>query len=143
LIVIDLADVDESRAPLVFIPPPENLQAPTNLALLSPNASALSYLCAAQTPRKKWVVLRGERGSIIALPHDSDHSAIWTYPADIHNKPRTSIMIDLCAFQHGDTTPAAQNCMLKWNFDRLTDLQKMFAYPTFFEEPISGLAKVS
>jgi hypothetical protein len=95
-----------------------------------------------QSPRQKWVVLRGERGSIVALPHSNGRGAIWTYPADINNKPRTSIMIDIRACQHQDPVAEAQNCMRKWNFERLTDLQKMFAYPAFWDEPIPGLAKV-
>ena len=138
LILIDLADVDETRGPLVFIPAPDNLQVRTNLSQPS-----LPCRSSVQSPRQKWVVLRAERGSIIAVPQSGGHSAIWTYPADIHNRPRTSIMIDIRAFQREDTATKAQNRMLKWNFDRLTDLQKMFAYPAFLDEPLPGLAKVS
>jgi hypothetical protein len=141
-IVIDLVDVDETRGPLVYIPTPENLHLRPNLAQpLSKGVVRCNV--SAESPRQTWVILRGERGSIMALPHSGGHGAIWTYPADVNNKPRTSLMIDIRACHHEDPAAEPQNSMLKWNFERLTDLQKMFAYPTFWDEPIPGLAKVS
>lgn len=132
-VIIDLAEVDETRGPLVYIPDVQYVRSPVD------DEQSQSK----ETPRAKWAVLRAERGSIIAIPHRSAQSSLWTYPAGAKNNPRTSIVINMSGFRRGEIPAIAQNRMLKWNFDRMTALQQMFAYAGFIQEPVPALAKVS
>jgi hypothetical protein len=132
-VIIDLAEIDETRGPLVYIPDVHYVHSQTNDE--QPGSK--------ETPRKKWAVLSAERGSIIAIPHRSAQSSLWTYPANVKNNPRTSIVINMSGYKRGDARVISQNRMLKWNFDRMTALQQMFAYAGFIQEPVPALAKVS
>jgi hypothetical protein len=144
LFIVDLVDIEESHGPLVYIPeahqihtrpsvPPEEVQ---------DGHVGGEHGNSRKTERGKWVVLRGKRGSITAIAHRSSHASLWTYPADTSNNPRTSIIIIISGYKPGEIALQPQNRMLRWNFDRMTELQQMFAYPRFIDEPIPEFAKV-
>lgn len=144
-IMIDLLDIDDSRGPFVYVPGVYNCM---TLDRRSLGASGVSECAPAYVPnqekissRSKWMVLRAERGSIVAVPGSGSSGSIWTYPADVNNKPRTTIMIQTCGYRSGDRLGRIRNRILKWNFDRMTSLQQLFAFPEFVDGPIPGLVK--
>lgn len=144
LVIVDLVDIEAAHGPLVYIPEAHQIytrpSAPAERA--QDNDAGREQRASRETERGKWVVLRGKRGSITAIPHRGTHASVWTYPADTSNKPRTSIVIRISGYKRGEVALAPQNRMLKWNFDRMTELQRMFAYPGFIDEPIPEFAKV-
>lgn len=134
-VIVDLMDIDESRGPLVYIPDQHYVHKTKSDGAHATDADA--------TPRDKWVTLRGERGSISAIPRRSVQSSLWTYSADVKSNPRTSIVINVAGYKSGEPPLSGQNPMLRWNFDRMTALQQMFAYPAFVHEAAPTFAKVS
>jgi phytanoyl-CoA dioxygenase PhyH len=144
-IMIDLVDIDDARGPFVYVPGAQNCLTLDKRPAPAPSLPfrEQGYVSDQEsTPsRSKWVVLRGERGTVVGIPGSGTRGSIWTYPADVNNKPRTSIMIHISGYNPGDRPVMGQNRILKWNFDRMTGLQQMFAYPGIVDEPAPGLAK--
>jgi len=143
--LINLVDNDDACGPFVFVPGIYNC-----LTLDSPRRTETDFSFAGQPspptheplpPRSKWVMLRGQRGSVVALPGSGKRGSIWSYPTDVTNRPRTSIMIHISGYDVGDKPVIKQNRMLKWNFDRMTGLQQMFAHPALVHQTLPRLAK--
>lgn len=143
--LINLVDNDDTCGPFVFVPgiyncltgdSRERTETDSHFAGQTPppNDEPLS-------PRSKWMMLRGERGSVVALPGSGKRGSVWSYPADVTNRPRTSIMIHISGYRVGAKPVLGQNRMLKWNFDRMTGLQQMFAHPALVDQPLPRLAK--
>lgn len=151
-IFVNLADMDDTEGPIVFIPgthaSASSRVGPDDPATMhSYNAGPGGQRPHAQKPkrsgaRKNWVVVRGDRGSIVAVhARGLPAGSIWAYPGDVTNRPRTSIRITVRSHHDKAAMETAQNRMLKWNFDRMTDFQKMFAHPRFVDERIPSLVK--
>jgi hypothetical protein len=131
-IFIDLVDTDATRGPLLFIPECGREAPPHSDSTVRSVASAGAPNSDPAPSRNKWTLLRPERGSVVAIFGKAEHrGSLWTYPADVDNKPRTSIRISVSGYLPGDLPEQNQNRMLKWNFERMTGLQQMLAYPSF------------
>ena len=146
-LIVDLVNRDDTRGMFVFVPGMRNCLtldngSPAKWNASAPTKAANSTLDAEESvSRNKWVVLRGERGSIVALPGGGKTGSIWSYPGDVHNNPRTSLVIQIAGYNVGEKPETGQNRILRWNFDRMTGLQQMFVHPAFIHEPSHGLAK--
>jgi hypothetical protein len=145
-IIIDLLDMDGTHGLLVYLPSKHNCltferNAPRESDISGSDRKRVPYM-KTNSARSKWVVLRGDRGTIVAVSGGGDRGSVWTYPGDVNNKPRTSLRIQISGYKAGDLPAAPQNRILKWNFDRMTELQQMFAYPGLVDDPTPGFARV-
>ncbi len=140
-IVINLVDVDQNRGPLVYVPgsnlhrsSPRLLSAfglPANQRLLEDEEVEHLY------PRTTWETLYGGRGSIALIHKRGIHKGpTWVFPGDPNNKSRTTIRIDINGYGPGTLRHLNGNSMRKWNFDRMSALQRLFAHPSLLAEEI-------
>jgi hypothetical protein len=150
-IFIYLVDIDDNRGPLVYIPGSNHydvrscrprlsrdLGLPGNDGRLSDEEVERVY------PRESWAILRTPRGSIAAIHGNGIHKGpAWTYPGDPHNQPRTAIKLDLHGYKAGSIRDGKENCIRKQDFDRLSELQRLFAHPTLVEDLAPALAHAS
>jgi hypothetical protein len=139
-ILVDLAAVDHTRGPLVYVPG-SNLYGSCRPRLLS--AFGLPADPRQLTdkeveriyPRDTWATLSGERGSITVIhKRGLNKGPAWTVPGDVNNKPRTAIRIDITGHRPGVRYDWRGNLMRKWNFERMSKFQQVFARPAFVEE---------
>ncbi len=150
-IFIDLVDIDDTRGPLVYIPGSNhsvihsrrprlwrNLVLSASDGRLSEQEVERLYL------RRTWVTLLAERGSIVAIHRNGIHKSVaWRHPprAGAANKPRTAIRLDVRGYKCGLTRQPSENRMRKYNFDRMSELQRLFARPAFVDDPEPALSR--
>jgi hypothetical protein len=139
-ILIDLADVDDSRGPLVYVPGshrygscrPRLLSAfglPVEPRRLEDKEVETIY------PRKTWAKLSGERGSITAIHNRGlTKGPVWPNPGGTSNKARTVIRIYITGRSQSSRYDWDGNLIRKWNFDRMSLFQQAFTHAVFFEE---------
>ncbi len=141
-IFIYLVDVDDTRGPLVYVPGSNrydvrscrprlsrDLGLPGNSGRFSDDEVERIY------PRAEWATLRTCRGSIAMIHGNGIHKGpCWTKPGDPANKPRTAIKLDLHGYKSGVVRDGKENRMRRSDFDRLTDLQRLFAHATVVDE---------
>jgi len=150
-IFIYLVDIDDRRGPLVYVPGSNHhdvrscrprlsrdLGLPGNDGRLSDDEVARVY------PRNTWAVLRTPRGSIAAIHGNGIHKGpAWTRPGDAMNQPRTAIKLDLHGFKVGVRRDFRENVMRHSDFERMTDLQRLFAHATLVPDDCADLADAS
>jgi hypothetical protein len=150
-IFIYLVDIDDTRGPLVYIPGSNHydvrscrprlsrdLGLPGNDGRLSDNEVERIY------PRDSWAILRTPRGSIAAIHGNGIHKGpAWTCPGDPNNKPRTAIKLDLHGYKAGAVRDGKENRIRKSDYGRMSELQRLFAHPTFVEDQARVLAHAS
>jgi phytanoyl-CoA dioxygenase PhyH len=141
-IFIYLVDIDDTRGPLVYIPGSNHhdprscrprlsrdLGIPANDGRLSDDEVERVY------PRNTWAVLRTERGSIAVIHGNGIHKGpAWGRPGDPNNKPRTAIKLDLHGYKKGVARDMKENRIRRCNFDRMSELQRLFAHATIVED---------
>lgn len=92
-LIVDLVDSDDTRGLFVFVPGLRNCLTLDNRSAVEPDSCACASASVAApnadeaVSRNKWVVLHGERGSIVALPGDGKRGSIWSCPGDVNNSP--------------------------------------------------------
>jgi hypothetical protein len=140
-IFIYLVDTDDSRGPLVYVPGSNHydvrscrprlsrdLGVAANDGRLSDEEVERIY------PRRSWAVLRTARGSLAAIHGNGIHKGpAWTRPGDPNNKPRTAIKLDLHGHKAGVVRDGKENRILAADFDRMSELQRMFAHATLVQ----------
>jgi Phytanoyl-CoA dioxygenase (PhyH) len=137
-IFIYLVDIDDRRGPLVYVPGSNHhdvrscrprlsrdLGVDANDGRFSDAEIERAY------PRDSWAVLRTGRGSIAAIHGNGIHKGpAWARPGDPANQPRTAIKLDLHGYKAKFVRDMQENCILREDFGRLSDLQKLFAHAT-------------
>ena len=77
-------------------------------------------------PRSAWATLRTGRGSVAAIHGNGIHKGpAWARPGDPQNRARTAIKLDLHGYKAGVPRELNENRILKSDFDRMTELQKL------------------
>jgi len=147
-IFIYLVDIDDTCGPLVYIPRSNrydvcscrprlsrDLGIAANDGRLSDEEVERIY------PREEWVTLRTGRGSLAAIHGNGIHKGpAWKDPGNPGNKPRTAIKLDLHGYKAGGVRCSRENTMRHADFDRLSELQRLFAHATLVEVPERVLA---
>jgi len=141
-IFIYLVDIDDWRGPLVYVPGSNRYDVRSCRPRLSRdlgisgNDGRLSDEEVERVyPRRKWVVLRTGRGGLAAIHGNGIHKGpAWPRPGDPANKPRTAIKIDLHGHKSGVSRLGNENRIWRRNFDRMSELQRLFAHPTLVDD---------
>jgi hypothetical protein len=150
-IFIYLVDIDDRCGPLVYIPGSNHydvrscrpllsrdLGLPGNDGRLSDGEVERIY------PRNTWAVLKTTRGSIAAIHGNGIHKGpAWTRPGDPANRPRTAIKIDLHGFKKGVRRDFRENAIRAADFERMTELQRLFAHAALVRDETRMLADAS
>jgi Phytanoyl-CoA dioxygenase (PhyH) len=140
-IFIYLVDIDDTRGPLVYIPGSNHYDARSCRPRLSrdlgigANDGRLSDdEVEGVYPRGGWAVLRTKRGSVVAIHGNGIHKGpSWPRPSDPNNRPRTAIKLDLHGHKLGVRRDGKENRIQKCHFDRMTELQRLFAHAEILE----------
>jgi Phytanoyl-CoA dioxygenase (PhyH) len=136
---IDLVDVDDTRGPLVYIPGSNHFGMRSRrprlwreLVLAGSNGRLSEQEVERIYPRRTWLTLWSERGSIMAIHRNGIHKEpSWPSVSCPDNKPRTAIRIDTRGYKLGLGSDVRENRMRKYNFDHMSELQRLFAHPVF------------
>jgi hypothetical protein len=139
-ILIDLAAVDRTRGPLVYVPE-SHLHVSCRPRLLNAFGFPLAprqledHEVERLYPRETWITLFGEQGSMTAIHRRGlSKGPVWAFPGDTSNKPRTAIRIDITSHRPGIRCEWKGNAMRKWNFDRMSKFQQVFTHAVFVEQ---------
>jgi hypothetical protein len=143
-IFIYLVDIDDTRGPLVYIPGSNRYDVRScrprlsrDLGLAGNSGRFSDEEIERIYPRSEWAALRTVRGSIAMIHGNGIHKGpSWARPGDPANKPRTAIKLDLHGCKSGVVRDGKENRLHRSEYDRLTDLQKLFAHATLTEQPI-------
>jgi hypothetical protein len=147
-IFIYLVDIDDTCGPLIYVPGSNHydvrscrprlsrdLGLPGNDGRLSDEEVERIY------PRDSWAVLRTSRGSIAAIHGNGIHKGpAWARPGDPNNKPRTAIKLDLHGYKAGALRDGKENRIRRQDFERMSELQRLFAHTTLVEDSTTELA---
>jgi hypothetical protein len=150
-IFIYLVDIDDKRGPLVYVPGSNHydvrscrprlardLGLPGNDGRLSDEEVERVY------PRNTWAILKTSRGSMAAIHGNGIHKGpSWKQPGDPANLPRTAIKLDLHGFKKGVRRDFRENVIRTADFERMTDLQRLFAHATLVQNEKAMLADAS
>lgn len=144
-IFIYLIDIDDTRGPLVYIPGSNHYDVRScrprlsrDLGVAGNSGRFSDEEIERVYPRAEWVALRTVRGSIAMIHGNGIHKGpSWPRPGDPANKPRTAIKLDLHGCKSGVVRDGKENVMRHSDYERLTDLQKLFAHATLAEQPIA------
>jgi hypothetical protein len=83
-------------------------------------------------PRSSWVALKTKRGSVAMIHGNGIHKGpCWPHPGDANNRHRTAIKIDINGHKASAHRTGRDNHMSRQQFEDLSELQKLFAYPIF------------
>lgn len=150
-IFIYLVDVDDTRGPLVYVPRSNHYDVRScrprlsrDLGIAGNSGRFSDEEIERVYPRAEWFALRTVRGSIAMIHGNGIHKGpSWTRPGDPANKPRTAIKLDVHGCKSGVVRDGKENRLLHRDYQRLTDLQKLFAHATLVEEQIAVAAHAS
>jgi hypothetical protein len=79
-------------------------------------------------PPDKWQLVKVPRGSLVIFHGNGIHKGpVWTRYGDPSNLPRTAIALNFAGFRMGSGLSPKGPAIGKENYDRLTELQKLFA----------------
>ena len=146
-IFIDLVDIDEARGPLICVPGSNHCGSYRASQLRDSqfpisNRPLADFEVERAYPRNQWATLLGERGTMGAIHGKGVHSGpTWRQTNAAANKPRTSIQIEARGYKSGVQRETAENRMRRWNFDRMTGLQQLFAHADLVDGEAGGLAR--
>jgi Phytanoyl-CoA dioxygenase (PhyH) len=140
-IFVYLVDIDDAHGPLVYVPATNrydvrscrprlsrDLSVPENDGRLSDEEVERVY------PRVTWATLRTKRGSIAAIHGNGIHKGpAWPRGAS-DNQPRTAIKLDLHGCKAGVVRDRTENRLRRADFDRMSELQQLFAHATLVED---------
>ena len=150
-IFIYLVDIDDACGPLVYVPCSNHYDVRScrprlsrDLGIAGNSGRFSDEEIERVYPRAEWVALRTVRGSIAMIHGNGIHKGpSWTRPGDPANRPRTAIKLDLHGCKAGVIRDGKENRMRRRDYERLTDLQKLFAHATLTEEQIALTAHAS
>jgi Phytanoyl-CoA dioxygenase (PhyH) len=150
-IFIYLVDIDEKRGPLIYVPGSNHYDVRScrprlarDLGLQGNDGRLSDEEVERVYPRNTWAVLKTGRGSIAAIHGNGIHKGpAWTQPGDPSNLPRTAIKLDLHGFKKGVRRDFRENVMRLGDFERMTELQRLFAHATVVKDAANTLAKTS
>jgi hypothetical protein len=139
-IFIYLVDIDDAHGPLIYVPGSNHYDVRScrprlsrDLGLAGNDGRLSDEEVARVYPRNAWATLRTERGSIAAIHGNGIHKGpAWTRPGP-ENKPRTAIKLDLHGCKAGVVRDAKENRLRRADFERMSELQKLFAHATIVE----------
>ena len=148
-IFIYLVDIDDTRGPLVYVPGSNHYDVRSCRPRLSrdlglaANDGRLSDEEVERTyPRGEWAVLRTGRGSVAAIHGNGIHKGpAWPELGARANLPRTAIKLDLHGYKTGVARDMKENRIRKCDFERMSELQRLFAHGTLVEENTLALAQ--
>jgi hypothetical protein len=146
-IFIYLVDIDDTGGALVYVPGSNrhdarscrprlsrDLGLATNDGRLSDEEVERIY------PRDNWATLRTGRGSLAAIHGNGIHKGpAWSDSGNPANKPRTAIKLDLHGYKAGVARDFRENTMRLPDFNRLSELQRLFAHATIVDVPERAL----
>lgn len=147
-IFIYLADIDDACGPLIYVPGSNrydvrscrprlsrDLGADANDGRLSDEEVERAY------PRDTWAALHTPRGSIAAIHGNGIHKGpSWARPGDANNRPRTAIRLDLHGHKSGVVRDGRENRILRADFLRMSELQRLFAHASLVDKAPSSPA---
>jgi hypothetical protein len=150
-IFVYLVDIDDACGPLVYVPGSNrydvrscrprlsrDLGIDANDGRLGDEEVERIY------PRSTWAILRTRRGSIAAIHGNGIHKGpSWTHPGDPSNKPRTAIRLDLHGHKTGVVRDGKENRMRRSDFERMSELQRLFAHASLVDDEIPMPAKAN
>ncbi len=148
-IFIYLVDIDDTRGPLVYVPGSNHYDVRSCRPRLSRdlgvagNDGRLSDEEVERIyPRREWAVLRTGRGSVAFVHGNGIHKGpAWPEPGGRKNLPRTAIKLDLHGYKAGVSRDMKENRIRKCDFERMSELQRLFAHGTVVEEKRLALAQ--
>jgi hypothetical protein len=143
-IFIYLVDIDDACGPLIYIPGSNHYDVRSCRPRLSrdlghnANDGRLSDEEVERVyPRNTWTALHTGRGSVAAIHGNGIHKGpAWARPGDPQNKPRTAIKLDLHGYKSGLARLLNENRILRSDYDRMSELQKLFAHATLVEDHV-------
>ena len=147
-IFIYLVDIDAARGPLIYIPGSNHYDARScrprlsrDLGIAANDGRLSDEEVERVYPRSTWATLRTGRGSLAAIHGNGIHKGpAWTLPGDPNNRPRTAIKLDLHGYKAGVVRDLHENRMRREDFDRLTELQRLFVHATLVKTPARAMA---
>jgi Phytanoyl-CoA dioxygenase (PhyH) len=145
-IFIYLVDIDGLCGPLIYVPGSNrydmrscrprlsrDLGIDANDGRLSDEEVERIY------PRHSWVALHTERGSIAAIHGNGIHKGpAWARPGDSNNSARTAIRLDLHGHKSGVVRDRQENRIRRVDFERMSDLQRLFAHASIVDDEPMG-----
>ena len=140
-IFIYLVDIDDTRGPLVYIPGSNHYDARScrprlsrDLGIAANDGRLSDDEVERIYPRCNWAVLRTKRGSVAAIHGNGIHKGpSWPHPGDPNNRARTAIKLDLHGNKLGVHRDGKENRIRRSDFDRMTELQRLFAHAEILE----------
>jgi Phytanoyl-CoA dioxygenase (PhyH) len=146
---IYLVDIDDSRGPLVYVPGSNHYDVRSCRPRLSRDLGIAAHdgrLSDEEVervyPHRAWAFLRTGRGSLAAIHGNGIHKGpAWPRPGDPDNKPRTAIKLDLHGHKAGVVRDAKENRIRKADFDRMSELERMFAHAEVVDDDPRTLAR--
>jgi len=148
-IFIYLVDIDDTRGPLVYVPGSNHYDVRScrprlsrDLGLAANDGRLSDEEVERIYPRREWAVLRTGRGSVAVIHGNGIHKGpAWPEPGGRKNLPRTAIKLDLHGYKAGVSRDMKENRIRKCDFERMGELQKLFAHGTLVEENTLALAQ--
>lgn len=143
-IFIYLVDIDDTCGPLIYIPGSNHYDVRScrprlsrDLGIASNDGRLSDEEVERVYPRNMWATLRTRRGSVAAIHGNGIHKGpAWKRLGDPNNKPRTAIKLDLHGYKAGVARQLNENRILKSDFDRMSELQRLFAHATLVEDSV-------
>lgn len=148
-IFIYLVDIDDTRGPLVYVPGSNHYDVRScrprlsrDLGLAANDGRLSDEEVERIYPRAEWAVLQTGRGSVAAIHGNGIHKGpAWPEPGARKNLPRTAIKLDLHGYKAGVSRDMNENRIRKCDFERMSELQRLFAHGTLVEENTLALAQ--
>jgi Phytanoyl-CoA dioxygenase (PhyH) len=142
-IFIYLVDIDDQHGPLVYVPGSNHYDVRScrprlsrDLGIDANDGRFSDEEIERAYPRSSWAVLRTARGSMAAIHGNGIHKGpAWARPGDAANQPRTAIKLDLHGYKAGVIRDLKENCILRSDYDQLTQLQRLFVHASVVEPP--------
>ncbi len=137
-IFIYLVDIDDAHGPLVYVPGSNHHDVRScrprlsrDLGIAANDGRFSDEEIERVYPRASWAVLRTGRGSVAMIHGNGIHKGpAWPHAGSATNQARTAIKLDLHGHKSGVARNFNENAMRREDFEKLSDLQKLFAHAT-------------
>jgi hypothetical protein len=148
-IFIYLVDIDDTRGPLVYVPGSNHYDVRScrprlsrDLGLAANDGRLSDEEVERIYPRRDWAILRTRRGSVAAIHGNGIHKGpAWPEPGGRKKLPSTAIKLDLHGYKAGVSRDRKENRIRKCDYERMSELQQLFAHGTLVEENTLALAQ--
>ena len=147
-IFLYLVDIDDTCGPLVYIPGSNHYDVRScrprlsrDLGLAANDGRLSDEEVERIYPRESWARLRTGRGSLAMIHGNGIHKGpAWADSANPANRPRTALKLDLHGYKRGVVRDLRENPMPQTDFERLSEMQRLFAHPTFVDAQARAMA---